>query len=157
MAISPREFAEQRGLSERAVRKRARELGACRILGKRMWFENDDVLLLDRHLKQPGTVAAEIKAADAAFLKRSRAQVGHGFIYFLQCDSRIKIGFAKDVKRRIADISCACPFPVKLLGTQRGSISEEQALHKRFAAARVTGEWFNFSDDIAQYITGLPK
>ena len=41
--ITPAEFASRYGWSERRVRDKARELGACRILGNRMVLLPDDV------------------------------------------------------------------------------------------------------------------
>ena len=43
MPITPAQFAKERGFSERAVRRKARQLGACRILGNRMILEDEDV------------------------------------------------------------------------------------------------------------------
>ena len=157
MPVSPRQFAEERGFSERAVRKLARRLGACRVLGRTMWFEDEDVLVLDQHFKQSRGVSAELKSLRKEYLKRANAQSGPGYVYFLQCEYRVKIGFARNVERRIADIACMCPFPVELLATEAGEIWHEQALHQRFAKSRVHGEWFNLSDEIRDYIAGLPK
>jgi len=41
--ITPAEFASRYGWSERRVRDKARELGACRVLGNRMVLLPDDV------------------------------------------------------------------------------------------------------------------
>jgi hypothetical protein len=41
--ISPKEFADRYDWSERRVRAKARELGACRILGNRMILLPEDV------------------------------------------------------------------------------------------------------------------
>ena len=46
MPITPAQFAKDRGFSERAVRKKARELGACRILGRVMILEDEDVVAI---------------------------------------------------------------------------------------------------------------
>jgi hypothetical protein len=40
---TPAQLAERWGVSERALRRRARELGACRVIGKGMWLNDDDV------------------------------------------------------------------------------------------------------------------
>jgi hypothetical protein len=42
-AISPADFAREYGWSERRVREKARELGACRIFGNRMMLLPQDV------------------------------------------------------------------------------------------------------------------
>src|SRR5580765_8117764 len=53
MPTTPKQFAAERGISERAVRKKARDLGTYRILGKTMWFEDEDVQALREALKGP--------------------------------------------------------------------------------------------------------
>jgi hypothetical protein len=45
-AISPADFARAYGWSERRVREKARELGACRIFGNRMVLLPQDVTAL---------------------------------------------------------------------------------------------------------------
>lgn len=64
MPVTPREFAAARGFSERAVRKKARELGTCRILGNRMILEDEDVRALLEALK-PNPLPPLINAMSA--------------------------------------------------------------------------------------------
>lgn len=46
--VTPKDFAEHFGFSEREVRKMAREIGACHVQGKRMiLLENDVQMLLE--------------------------------------------------------------------------------------------------------------
>ena len=74
MPITPAQFAADRGFSERAVRKKARQLGACRILGRTMSLEDEDVRAIlealrpcpspsiDAPAERPGTTAAPLAA-----------------------------------------------------------------------------------------------
>ena len=51
--MSPGEFARTYGWSERAVRKLARDIGACHILGKTMTLTEDDCAALLEATKCP--------------------------------------------------------------------------------------------------------
>ena len=44
---------------------------------------------------------------------------------------------------------------VRLLTTTPGMKERERELHKQFSADRVTGEWFNPSDDLCCFISKL--
>lgn len=73
-----------------------------------------------------------------------------GYIY-LASDPKtrfIKIGFSKSPQRRIAQLNSQTtllPYPhsFRLITAFRGTLQEEQRLHRIFAARRVRGEWFN--------------
>ncbi len=54
MPTTPKQFAAERGISERAVRKKVREIGACRVLGRTMWLEDEDVLVLHKAIDPAG-------------------------------------------------------------------------------------------------------
>lgn len=58
IAFSPEEIVEKFGWSPRHVRKLAREIGACRILGNRMVLLEEDVkAILDATKPQPTSTA----------------------------------------------------------------------------------------------------
>lgn len=67
-------------------------------------------------------------------------------IYFIQADGvgHVKIGFTAndDAAVRLATLQVGSPVPLKLLGTIPGTLGDEKNLHRRFASARVHGEWF---------------
>jgi hypothetical protein len=44
--ITPKELADEWNCSERRIRKRARELGACHIIGNTMFLTNEDINML---------------------------------------------------------------------------------------------------------------
>lgn len=50
--IKPRDLANHLGVSERTVRKIARDLGACRIIGKEMIFLSEDLDTFMEGIKQ---------------------------------------------------------------------------------------------------------
>lgn len=53
MYRKPADLALEWGCSERALRKVARDIGACHALGKAMWFNDEDVAALLAYLKAP--------------------------------------------------------------------------------------------------------
>ena len=67
-------------------------------------------------------------------------------VYFIHAadHGKIKIGTSKNPLKRMADLQAACgPLAtLKLLGSIDGSYAVERLLHERFAAHRVSGEWF---------------
>lgn len=68
-----------------------------------------------------------------------------GYVYFIQGSNEeglIKIGWAKDPIKRLADLQTACPIPLTLLGAKPGDVTDEKALHRKLAFARFHGEWF---------------
>jgi hypothetical protein len=79
------------------------------------------------------------------------------FVYFLQRESggAIKIGVAGDIKKRMSALQTAFPDRLRVLGTQSGGRDEETALHRRFAAHRLHGEWFAPAPELLAYIEGL--
>jgi len=79
-------------------------------------------------------------------------------VYFIQAgeDGPIKIGFARDVGRRIANMRVANPAPLKLRANIPGDARDERAFHARFANLRVRGEWFRPSDELLCFIAAMP-
>ena len=65
-------------------------------------------------------------------------------VYFIQCGTTgpVKIGMARDVRKRMATLQTACPFDLRLLAAIDGSADLERELHQRFAEHRLRGEWF---------------
>ena len=83
-------------------------------------------------------------------------------IYFLQDgEGRIKIGYTgkEDVEDRRRAAQTYNATPVKVLGTVLGTEADEKDLHRRFAAYRTNGEWFQPASELLALIppSGLPS
>lgn len=80
-------------------------------------------------------------------------------VYFIQAGAAgpIKIGFARDVARRLGNMRVANASPLVLRAQMPGDVGDERALHIRFAAIRIRGEWFEPADPLLEYIAGLPR
>lgn len=74
-------------------------------------------------------------------------------IYVLQVDDYrfIKVGFCEEgnLEKRIASLQTGCPYPISLVGTVSGTLSQEQSLHdslrRAFARIRIPicgNEWY---------------
>lgn len=75
-----------------------------------------------------------------------------GFIYAAKAGELIKLGFSKDPESRIRVLSCGNPFPCELLGYWVGTPDDERALHSKYSASRITGEWFSAANDLVAEI-----
>ena len=72
-------------------------------------------------------------------------------VYYVQRhDGAIKIGVTTNLAKRLSDFVRVTP--VTLLATMRGTRTAEQAMHRRFAADRIGGEWFNPSPSLLAHI-----
>lgn len=77
-------------------------------------------------------------------------------VYFIGGDvGAIKIGLAGNAKRRLATIQAHSPIPVRLLAVIAGGREVEMSYHRRFAAHRLHGEWFEPHPDILAEIDRL--
>lgn len=77
----------------------------------------------------------------------------------------VKIGYAAQPRKRLADLQIGCPLALVLRWAfpAESATHVERALHKRFVRQRIRGEWFDLGPDgalIAQQafaqITGQP-
>lgn len=79
-------------------------------------------------------------------------------VYFIQAGAGgpIKIGVAKDVRRRIANLQISNAAELTLLRAFVGGEAEERVLHERFAEYRIAGEWFHAEPDVVSGEVNLP-
>ena len=67
-----------------------------------------------------------------------------GYVYFVQMDKigPIKIGFTKNINRRIGALQNAIPYQLNILCFFPGNEEQEGELHFAFDKVRMKGEWF---------------
>ncbi len=88
----------------------------------------------------------------------ARPPVESNTVYFIGgAVGGIKIGFARDVGRRFANIQSCSPIPLELLAAVTGTMKTERDYHLRFAEHRLHGEWFSPAPDILAEIARLSK
>lgn len=70
-----------------------------------------------------------------------------GWIYAIQAETGgpVKIGFAQNPPERLRGFQAGCPIPLRIVGQWRcrDQYGMETRLHRRFASARLHGEWFS--------------
>lgn len=75
------------------------------------------------------------------------------FVYFVQAHSgRIKIGRSVNPVVRLGALRSGSPEPLFLLGVMLGDFADERALHARFRACRISGEWFSPVPKLLEFI-----
>lgn len=101
------------------------------------WFYKRRIELPKEHQRQH-----EESLRQAAEARRLAAEA-RSIVYYLHrpADGLIKIGTSTDHKSRFSDLRRE-HGPLRLLLAYPGTWKEETAAHRRFATARVTGEWF---------------
>lgn len=78
-----------------------------------------------------------------------------GFIYAIECSSRIKIGFSEDPLRRLNKVASDAPFPCVLLGYWEGSRADELDVQTKFNAIRLHGEWFAATVELLGFVSSM--
>ena len=78
------------------------------------------------------------------------------YLYLIRCGSRgpIKIGVAKNVENRMADLQIGNPYKLDLLakiqcGSKAKAYDLENRLHRVYARKRIRGEWFDGNINLA--------
>jgi hypothetical protein len=83
-------------------------------------------------------------------------------VYFLRCGNFVKIGKTTygSLNNRISALQTGNPDPMILIGlipdktytTSKSSCALEYDLHNRFSHLRKTGEWFEWSHEIQDFL-----
>lgn len=68
-------------------------------------------------------------------------------IYAIQAGEFVKIGYAKNVSKRVKTLQVGSAVPIVVLATCHGDRSTEKAFHLMLRNSRVRGEWFEVNDD----------
>lgn len=75
-------------------------------------------------------------------------------LYFAQVGEFVKIGIARNIKRRLDGFRLHCPYPVVLLGTIEGmNRPQEISLHRKFAHLHHWKEWYRADPELLDYIS----
>jgi hypothetical protein len=110
-----------------------------------------DAMLRAAAVAYAALVPEEIEPAHAEQPEHERRRQLHErtddltFVYFIQAGigGPIKIGIARSVANRLKSLQTSHPEPLTVLAVMPSGPSVERALHDRFAANRLRGEWFS--------------
>ncbi len=85
-----------------------------------------------------------------------RSTPAMAYVYFVgPKDGPIKIGYARRLDFRIKDLRLANAYPLEIWASVKACPSLEREYHKRFAAHRLHGEWFERCPEIEAEIARL--
>lgn len=73
-------------------------------------------------------------------------------VYVVRRGGAVKIGITRDVVKRMRALQAANDEPLVLLLAFHGSRKVERELHRRFAAYRKRGEWFEAAPDVLAWV-----
>lgn len=91
--------------------------------------------------------------------RRARGKCVNGFVYFARAagTSMVKIGWARDVEKRLASLETACPHDMTIEGRMPGPMQDEKRMHVALAHRREKREWFRLTpDEVAAIVSGAP-
>lgn len=74
------------------------------------------------------------------------------YVYFVRGGSKVKIGTAKNPRKRIASLQCGSPIRLCLIGYVPGGSNLEKEFHERWKHQHAWGEWFNGSRELTAFI-----
>jgi len=75
-----------------------------------------------------------------------------GYVYFIACHDRIKIGFSFDPIGRLRKIKSDAPYPCEYLGSVPVTTFSETEVHRHFEAYRKHGEWFENRREVRDFV-----
>jgi DNA-binding XRE family transcriptional regulator len=73
-------------------------------------------------------------------------------IYFIQHTDFIKIGYTKEIHKRLNQLQVSCPVKLKILGLIQGTCDDEAKYHNMFNHIHSHGEWFSANQDLIDFI-----
>lgn len=80
-----------------------------------------------------------------------------GYVYAIECEGMVKIGFSVCPYHRFTTIQTFSPFECRLVGIMAGDFRREAELHRRFSSQRVRGEWFRHDGEVAEFVASMEK
>lgn len=93
----------------------------------------------------------EQKRAKERYEQRLRSAREATVYYVQRADGLVKIGFTARYQQRMSTLRREFG-PIQVLATHSGGRDAERAMHIRFAADRVTGEWFRCGPELFAHI-----
>jgi len=101
----------------------------------------------------------EFKSIEERANGKKRIKKATGYVYFIQglCGGAIKIGFSKNPEVRLKELQTGYPDTLTILLIIPGTEATERAIHRKFEASRLKGEWFRPDDYLIEEMKKLKK
>lgn len=126
-----------------------------RDLAEQIYLERMRNYAESAHLRQLVKGHRVILKHDRRNLRRDAA--GWCYIYFVSDGDRIKIGRTVNVVSRLRGMQTSTANPLTVLATFLTADSVESALHGRFKAARIRGEWYRPVPELLDFIERVKR
>lgn len=118
-------------------------------IDKRIRTRNKDVFLqADRNRREQealGKLVASIQAGNDPY------------VYLIEHENRYKIGYSKNINKRIKSFNTSHAIPCKIVAVAPGDKELESTLHTQFIVHRIKGEWFLKKPSILKAFKQLTK
>ena len=100
--------------------------------------------------------ATKLKGMSRGLGNTSEGRIG--CVYFLEGPGgAIKIGYARDLTKRLASLQTGSPVRLRVLATVQGGSRLEREYHREFAGYALHGEWFSDNPRIRREVARLRK
>ena len=111
-------------------------------------FKKDTCYRIFKSLSEKGLINYELKNLST-----------NGSIYVVLCNrtNLYKIGFARDVVKRVKTLKTANPSISLCFSVENVQMSDEKILHETFKNKRISGEWFDLMAIDLIYIKNFKK
>ena len=76
-------------------------------------------------------------------------------IYFIRCTDKVKIGYSKNPDLRLRALQTANPHALELLYSFPSFTHSEKQIHEDLKDHHVHLEWFNYNDEVKNYINNI--
>lgn len=112
-----------------------------------------------KHVRDAFLKAEQVRHRDIESVRRAaadeRTSRGGEVVYFLLSeDGKVKIGTSAHLEKRMEALQTASSTKLTLLLTIPGSVELETDLHRLFKSYHLSGEWFNYTDEIRHFVSG---
>ena len=89
-----------------------------------------------------------VKEKQSSKGKQEERRLSEGYVYLLSCADKYKIGYSKNVERRIKQLDTR-PYPLTLEAKIYSDVAYdiEQYLHRHLSKYRLQGEWYKFGNN----------
>lgn len=134
-------------LSNHMMNKKEALLVAEKII---KWYQGTDEKEIEAYNKKIDDGIENFMSSLTPHIKITRK----GYIYLLECEGKYKIGFSKDVDRRIKELSNN-PFKINLVAKSKfleNAYELEQIIHEKLIDYRINGEWYNLNQEVLEDI-----
>ncbi len=94
------------------------------------------------------------EAHDKKERSERKKNMKRGYVYLLECGGRYKVGYSKDVKKRVKQLDTR-PFKLNVVAVSQyldNAYDWEQELHQVLDLYRIDGEWYELDGETLSFV-----